>query len=41
MTEKLLYEILRTSRNASQIHVIFDIYKTDSIKNAERIRRSR
>ena len=41
ITEKLLYEILKTSRNASQIHTIFDVYKTDSIKNAERIRRSR
>ena len=40
MSEKLLDEILKTSRNASQIHVVFDVYKTDSIKNAERIRRS-
>ena len=37
ITEKLLYEILKTSRNASQIHAILDVYKTDSIKNAERI----
>ena len=40
MSEKLLDEILKTSRNTSQIHVVFDVYKTDSIKDAERIRRS-
>ena len=39
MSEKLLDNILKTSRNVSQTHVVFDIYKTDSI-NAERIRRS-
>ena len=32
MSEKLLDEILKTSRNASQIHVVFDVYKTDSLK---------
>ena len=36
----MLDEILKTSRNPSQIHVVFDVYKTDSIKNAEQIRRS-
>ena len=41
MSEKLLDEILKTRGSASQIHVVFDVYKTDSIKNAERIRRSR
>ena len=40
MPEKLLDNILKTSENASQIHVVFDAYKTDSIKNAEQIRRS-
>ena len=40
MPEKLLDEILKTSSSASQIYVVFDVYKTDSIKNAERIRRS-
>ena len=40
MSEKLLDEIPKTRRSASQIHVVFDVYKTDSIKNAERIRRS-
>ena len=40
MSEKLLDEILKTSRNDSQIHVVFDVYKTDSIKNIERIRSS-
>ena len=40
MSEKLLDEILKTRGSASQIHVVFDVYKTDSIKNAERIRRS-
>ena len=39
-SEKLLDEILKTRKNASQIHIVFDVYKTDSIKNAERIRRS-
>ena len=40
MSEKLLNNILKTSRIASQIHVVFDVYKSDSVKNAERIRRS-
>ena len=40
MSEKLLDEILKTSRNESQIHVVFDVYKTDSIKNKKRIRSS-
>ena len=40
MSEKLLDEILKTSRNESQIHVVFDVYKTDSIKNTERIKSS-
>ena len=40
MPEKLLDEILKTSSSAFQIYVVFDVYKTDSIKNAERIRRS-
>ena len=40
MSEKLLCNVLKTSKNASQIHVVFDVYKSDSIKNAERIRRS-
>ena len=40
MSEKLLDEILKTRGSPSQIHVVFDVYKTDSIKNAERIRRS-
>ena len=40
LSEKLLHEILKTIRNASQIHVVFDVYETDSVKNAERIRRS-
>ena len=40
MSEKLLDEIFKTSTNASQIHAVFDVYKTDSIKNAEQIRRS-
>ena len=34
-SEKLLDEILKTRRNASQIHIVFDVYETDSIKNAE------
>ena len=40
MLEKLLYNVLKTSKNVSQIHVVFDVCKSDSIKNAERIRRS-
>ena len=40
MSETLLYNVLKTSKNASQIHVVFYVYKSDSIKNAERIRRS-
>ena len=40
MSEKLLYNVLKTSKNASQFHVVFDVYKSDSIKNEERIRRS-
>ena len=40
MSQKLLDNILKTSRNASQIGIIFYVYKSDSIKNAERIRRS-
>ena len=40
MSEKLLDEILRISINASQVHVIFDVYKTNLIKNVERIRKS-
>ena len=35
MSETLLNEILKTSRNASQNHVVFDVYKADSVKNAE------
>ena len=37
MSKKLLDNILKTSRNASQIHVVFE---TDSVKNVKRIRRS-
>ena len=37
MSEKLLNEILKTSRNESQIHVVFDVYKTDSIKNTDHL----
>ena len=40
MSEKLLYNVLKTSKNASQIHVVFDVYESDSIKDADRIRRS-
>ena len=40
MSEKLLYNILKTSKDASQIHFVFDVYKSDSITNAERVRRS-
>ena len=32
VSEKLLDEILKTSRNASQIYAIFGVHKTDSIK---------
>ena len=39
MSEKLLDNVLKISRNVSQTHFVFDIYKMDSI-NAERIRRS-
>ena len=33
--EKLLDSILKTSKKASQTHVVFDIYKSGVIKNAE------
>ena len=39
MSEKLFDVIMKISRNASQIHVVFDFYKSDSIKNAEPIKR--
>ena len=32
VSEKLLDEIPKTSRNASQIYVVFGVHKTDSIK---------
>ena len=40
MSENLLNSMLKTSRNASQIHVAFGVYKSDLIKDTERIRRS-
>ena len=38
--EKLLDSIFKTSKKASQSHVVFDVYKSGGKKGAEQIRRS-
>ena len=40
LAEQLLKSVLSISKNADRIDVVFDVYRDDSIKNAERIRRS-
>ena len=37
--KRLLDSISKTGKKASQIHVVFDVYNSGSIKTAERIRR--